>query len=188
MLSHWIERTLAGDQQAFALIFDQYKNLVYKTAYLILNDAHEADDALQETFLKAYHALGRYQSDKGAFSTWLYRITVNQCRNQQRQKEGIFRFLNTNKASDETEQSSPSPEFELGEEQALHQALARLSPKLRVVIILRYFLDLSYAEIAQILGLPLGTVKSRLNMALKTVGEALQAESLENLHTPRGLK
>jgi DNA-directed RNA polymerase specialized sigma24 family protein len=51
MLSHWIERTLAGDQQAFALIFDQYKNLVYKTAYLILNDAHEADDALQETFL-----------------------------------------------------------------------------------------------------------------------------------------
>jgi RNA polymerase sigma-70 factor (ECF subfamily) len=66
--------------------------------------------------------------------------------------------------------------------------LARLSPKLRVVIILRYFLDLSYAEIAKILGLPLGTVKSRLNMALKMVGEALQAESLENLHTLRGLK
>lgn len=186
MITDWIERTLAGDQQAFALIFDQYKNLVYKTAYLILNDTYEADDALQETFLKAYHALGRYQPDKGAFSTWLYRITVNQCLNQQSQKRRRLRFMNTRQSSDEVRQSSPSLELELAQEQALHQALARLSHKLRLVIILRYFLDLSYSEIAQILDLPLGTVKSRLNMALKKVAEALQAENLANLHLPEG--
>lgn len=188
MITDWIERTLAGDQQAFALIFDQYKNLVYKTAYLILNDTHEADDALQETFLKAYHALERYQPDKGAFSTWLYRITVNQCLNQQSQKRSRLRFMDTRQLPDEARQSSPFIELELAQEQALHQAIARLSHKLRLVIILRYFLDLSYSEIAQILGLPLGTVKSRLNMALKKVGEALQAENLANLHLPEGSK
>jgi RNA polymerase sigma-70 factor (ECF subfamily) len=166
-----IERTLAGDPNSFKLIFDQYKNLVYRTAYLILDNSSEAEDALQETFLKVYRFLGKYQPSKGAFTTWLYRITVNHCLNQRRK---LVRFMKPIETFDEKVHTSL--EDKLSEEQALQQALKRLSNKLRVVIILRYFLDLSYSEIAQVLDIPLGTVKSRLNMGLKKVRSELKAE------------
>ena len=172
-----IERILSGDPNAFELIFDQYKNLVYRTAYLILENSNEAEDALQETFLKAYRYLGTYKPSKGAFSTWLYRITVNHCLRQRRKLSRFFKPLET--FENEYRQVRPSQEDKLSEKQALQQTINRLSSKLRIVIILRYFQDLSYLEIAQVLDVPLGTVKSRLNMALKKVRNELKAENLE---------
>jgi RNA polymerase sigma-70 factor (ECF subfamily) len=171
-----IERILAGDQSAFELIFDQYKNLVYRTAYLILEDANEADDALQETFLKAYRYLGTYQPSKAAFTTWLYLITVNHCLRQRRKLSRFFKPLET--FDEGYLQAHTSLEDKLSDEQALQQSIKRLSNKLRVVIILRYFLDLSYLEITQVLDVPLGTVKSRLNMALDKVWNELKTENL----------
>lgn len=171
-ITHLIERTLAGDQKAFEQLFEGHKNLVYKAAYLILDDASEAEDALQETFLKAYRSLGTYDPSKGAFTTWLYRITVNHCLSQ---RSRLTRFLRSGEHADEGE--STSLENELAERQALQGALARLSPKLSAVIVLRFFIDLSYAEIAQVLAVPLGTVKSRLNLALKRVRKELKVEN-----------
>ncbi len=174
-----IERTMAGDPNAFELIFDQYKNLVYRTAYLILDNADEAEDALQETFLKVYRSMQTYQPSKGAFTTWLYRITVNHCLNQRR------KFMRLSRQMEILDENDPqvhaSLEDKLSEEQALQQSLKRLSNDLRVVVTLRYFLDLSYSEIAQILDIPLGTVKSRLNTALNKVRNELQAEYLRTL-------
>jgi RNA polymerase sigma-70 factor (ECF subfamily) len=171
-----IERTMAGDQKAFEQIFEGHKNLVYKTAYLILDNGREAEDALQETFLKAYRSLGSYDPSKGAFTTWLYRITVNQCLNQRRR---LRRFL---PLGSHVEQIVPmSLEEEVSEGEALRSALEKLSPKLRAVIVLRFFLDLSYGELAQILKVPLGTVKSRLNLALKKAHEELESEDLRAL-------
>jgi RNA polymerase sigma-70 factor (ECF subfamily) len=164
-----IERALTGDHKAFEEIFEGHKNLVFKTAYLILDDAREAEDALQETFLKAYRSLGTYDPSKGAFTTWLYRITVNHCLSQRRR---FSRFLRSGEQI--TESDASSLEDEISEGQALQGALNRLSPKLRTVIVLRFFLDLSYAEIAQVLSVPLGTVKSRLNLALKKAREELK--------------
>jgi len=164
-----IERTLSGDPSTFEQIFEGHKNLVFKTAYLILDDVSEAEDALQETFLKAYRSLGTYDPSKGAFTTWLYRITVNHCLTQRRR---LARFLRSR--GQVNEGASASLENELAEGQALQGALARLSPKLRAVLVLRFFLDLSYAEIAQVLDVPLGTVKSRLNLALKKAREELK--------------
>ena len=164
-----IERTVAGDHRAFEQLFEGHKNLVFKTAYLILDDASEAEDALQETFLKAYRSLGTYDPSRGAFTTWLYRITVNHCLSQ---RHRLARFLRSREQVDVG--VSTSLENELAEGQALHSALARLSPKLRAVLVLRFFLDLSYAEIAQVLAVPLGTVKSRLNLALKKARQELK--------------
>jgi RNA polymerase sigma-70 factor (ECF subfamily) len=171
-----IERILSGDPNAFELIFDQYKNLVYRTAYLILENSNEAEDALQETFLKAYRYLETYQPSRGAFSTWLYRITVTHFLRQRRKLSRIFKPLET--YDDEFKQFHPSHEDKISEEQAVLQTINRLSNKLRIVIILRYFLDLSYLEITQVLDVPLGTVKSRLNLALKNVRNELIAEKL----------
>lgn len=168
-ITELIERTLAGNHKAFEQIFEGHKNLVFKTAYLILDDVSEAEDALQETFLKAYSSLGAYNPSKGAFTTWLYRITVNHCLSQRRR---LTRLLRSREQVDEG--VSASLETELAEGQALQGALARLSPKLRAVLVLRFFLDLSYAEIAQVLDVPLGTVKSRLNLALKKASEELK--------------
>ncbi|NIM93535.1 MAG: sigma-70 family RNA polymerase sigma factor [Anaerolineales bacterium] len=176
-----IKRSIAGDPNAFEMIFEQYKNLVFKTAYLMLDDYDEAEDALQEIFLKVYGALGTYNPAKGAFSTWLYRITVNHCLNQKRKLFHIFKSMRV--SNDQKLQVHTSIEDKLAENQAIDQALSRLSDKLRVVIILRYFLDLSYSEIAQVLDLPLGTVKSRLNMGLKKVRDGLEEEELKGLPT-----
>lgn len=164
-----IERTLLGDHSAFEELFEGHKNLVYKAAFLILDDVDEAEDALQEVFLKAYRALGNYDPSRGAFTTWLYRITVNHCLSQ---RSRLKRFL---RARDRTvDRVQSSHEGEIDEAQELQGALGRLSPKLRTVLVLRFFLDLSYAEIAQALSIPLGTVKSRLNLALTKARQELR--------------
>jgi RNA polymerase sigma-70 factor (ECF subfamily) len=174
----WVERTLAGDPNAFEQIFEQYKNLVYKTAFLMLENSSEAEDALQEIFLKAYRSLGTYNPSKGALSTWLYRITVNHCLNQRRKLRHAFKLT---RPSSESEPSiGPSLEEQLSDDQALQSALNRLSIKLRTVIILRFFLDLTYSEIAQVLDVPLGTVKSRLNLALNKVRDELRLEGAQS--------
>jgi RNA polymerase sigma-70 factor (ECF subfamily) len=82
-----ISHAQAGDREAFAALFEQHKNLVYKTAYLILGDAHEAEDALQEVFLLVHKSLPSFDPRKGAFTTWLYRVTLNFCLNHRRRRQ-----------------------------------------------------------------------------------------------------
>jgi len=168
-----IERSRAGDQLAFGEIFEQYKNLVYRTAYLLLDNPNEAEDALQEIFVKVYRSLDKYQPSIAAFSTWLYRITVNHCLNQKRKP-----LLATGALEKSQLPSQPvhTLEDQFAEEQALRHALNRLSGKLRAVIVLRYYHELAYAEIAQILEIPLGTVQSRLNQGMKQLQHALQSD------------
>jgi RNA polymerase sigma-70 factor (ECF subfamily) len=172
-LIHLIQRSKAGDQIAFGEIFEQYKNLVYKTAYLMLDNPHEAEDALQEIFVKVYRSLDKYQPSKAAFSTWLYRITVNHCLNQRRKP---LLAPDTLEQSRFASQPPHTLEDRFADEQAIQQALNHLSAKLRAVIVLRYYHELAYAEIAQILEIPLGTVQSRLHQGMQQIKLALQAE------------
>ena len=176
-----IRRSQAGDEDAFAELFHKYKNLVYKTAYLMLGSTEDAEDALQEIFVRVYRSLSTFQPSKGAFTTWLYRITVNHCLNQRR-KRRLF-TLPLDRVSPSIEHTSP-PESPLAEEETIQQALAQLSEKLRAVVILRYYHELSYAEIAQILDIPVGTVKSRLNSALRILRKELETAA-ENDPAPR---
>ncbi len=164
----------ADDKENFAALFHQYKGLVYKTAYLILDDAEEAEDALQEVFLQVHRSLPTFDPSKGAFTTWLYRITVNHCLSRQRKRRLPSIPLDR---MDPSAPAEPSLYRSLEDEEVLRLALDRLSEKLRAVLVLRYYLDLPYAEIAQVLGIPVGTVKSRLDLALKTLRREL--DSLE---------
>ena len=79
-----IQRSQRGDGDVFAELFHQHKNLVYRTVYLITGSAQEADDILQEVFIRVHRSLNTYDMSKGAFTTWLYRITVNLCLSRQR--------------------------------------------------------------------------------------------------------
>ncbi len=158
-----IRRAQAHDRDAFAALFAQYKNLVYRSAYLMLDDAHDAEDALQEVFVQVHRSLVGFDPQKGAFTTWLHRITINHCLNHRRRRGFVAASL------DESLSSGEFPGAQSAEQQSVWQAVCGLGEKLQVVIVLRYFWDLSYAEIAQILEIPLGTVKSRLDLALKTL-------------------
>ncbi len=160
-------RAQAGDREAFAALFRQYKNLVFRAAYLTLGDIPDAEDALQEVFLTVHRSLPGYDSHRGAFTTWLYRITINHCLNQRRRLKPDAVPLERAGLADEF------PGLRLAEQEALWQAIQKLGGKLRAVVILRYYSDLPYAEIAQILEVPLGTVKSRLDLAVKTLRKTL---------------
>ena len=167
-----IRRSQTGDADAFAALYQQYKNLVYKTAYLMLNSPEEAEDALQEVFLQVHRSLLSYQPEKAAFTTWLYRVTVNHCLNRRRKRRLAILPL--------TERSSPasaSIETHVMNRKDMAQALSGLSEKLRAVLVLRYYWDLPYGDIAQILEIPVGTVKSRLDLALRTLRAELVTES-----------
>jgi RNA polymerase sigma-70 factor (ECF subfamily) len=79
-----IRRCQVGDEEAFAELFHQYTNLVYKTAYLLLDSAEEAEDALQEVMLQVHRSLSTFDPTRGAFTTWLHRVTVNHCLSRRR--------------------------------------------------------------------------------------------------------
>jgi RNA polymerase sigma-70 factor (ECF subfamily) len=168
-----IRRCQAGDDEAFGLLFEEYKNLVYRTVYLTLGSTVEAEDLLQEVFLQVHRSLDAYDPKRGAFSTWLYRITVNVCLNWRRRRPSTQSLEEL--ADEPAEDSQPFAEG-FAQDDCVRRALHKLSRKLRVVVVLRHYLDLSYAEIAQITDLPLGTVKSRLNLALRLLRDDLECD------------
>ena len=168
-----IRRSQSGDEEAFGTLFHEYKNLVYRTAYLMLDDASEAEDVLQEVFYQVHRSLSTFDPTKGAFTTWLHRITVNQCLNRRRRLRlpvlSLERLLFLPQAT-----YVRSPEDRLADEEIIVQELRHLSDKLRATVVLRYYRELSYDEIAQILDIPVGTVKSRLDAALKILRRRLR--------------
>ena len=171
----------------FEAIFRQYKDMVYKTAYLILGDAHRAEDVLQEVFIKVHKSLDTFDSRKGAFSTWLRRITVNQCVTERRNRHLPSLSLSLERLEEEgfdlEGADSQRPEelaVKREESRRIQRAMKTLDGKHRAVVTLRYFNELSYEEIAQVLSIPLGTVKSRLNTAIR----ALRQELTEGRNRP----
>lgn len=152
----------------FGRLFEEHKNLVYKTAYLMYGNKDDADEALQEVFLLVFHSLGMYDPAKGALTTWLHRITINYCLGHKRKQRLQLDSLdeNQNLASEESVEKRIQS---VAARREIRKAIMQLSEKLRAVIVLRYYWELPYAEIASILDIPLGTVKSRLDLALHTL-------------------
>ena len=166
-------------------IFCRYKDMVFKTAYLMLGNTQEAEDVLQEVFIKIYKSYDTFHSEKGRFNTWLHRITVNQCISERRKKRLPSFSLERlgEEGFDLPEVSSQLPEkllMKQEESEKVQRAMKSLGRKHRTVVTLRYFNGLSYDEIAQVLKIPLGTVKSRLNAAI----EALRKELIGKELTP----
>ena len=163
-----------GDDDAFAALYERYSVLVFRTAYLMLGDAGRAEDVTQDVFVRLYQRLGDYQPERAAFTTWLHRITINACLNARRPR--LLTWLSIKRAQDLPIPAPPPIELALrGEEQRrVWQAVQRLPIKLRAAVVLRYYHDLSYEEVAQALGCPVGTVRSRLHAAHARLRDTLQ--------------
>jgi RNA polymerase sigma-70 factor (ECF subfamily) len=154
-----------GDGAAFCVLVERYQEVGFRAAYLVVRDAALAEDIAQEGFVRAYQSLGSFR-DGEPFRPWVLRIVTNLALNEVRSRnrrrglvERVGRFR--------TEQPAlPEREAEQGEERAmLWQAINELREEDRVVLYLRYFLELPEREIALAIGHPAGTVKSRLSRA-----------------------
>jgi len=176
-----IRSVLAGQADAFRLLVDKYGPSIFNLAYRMTGSAPDAEDLAQEAFLQAYARLADFRVG-ARFHPWLYTIALNLCRNHLRRK-ALVRWLPLQpRPQDEQPVTIEPPDRALDPEQALldkeggerlQRALQALSPKYREVFLLRQAQDLSYEEIAQITGLPLGTVEVRLFRARKKLMEAL---------------
>ncbi len=159
-----IARSQRGDLQAFDRLVAAHEDRIYHAAYRITGNADDARDAAQETFLKAFRALPRYRH-KAAFSTWLHRIAVNAALDLVRRRPQVPPVPLEDVALP-APVGNPEPEAERSElQRRVHQALRRLATDHRVIIVLRDLQGLAYEEIADVLRIPVGTVRSRLSRA-----------------------
>ncbi len=174
----WLERALTGEQAAFGLLVETYQRPVLALTYRMLGDWSEAEDAAQETFLRAYSRLHQY-NPKHKFSTWLFSIANNHCIDRLRKRRVQFVGLDDSPAVFSLEGESDRPEQEaLAAEQAEEmQALVnQLEPEYRTPLVLRYWNECSYQEIADVMEISVAAVKSRLFRARKQLA-ALYVEA-----------
>lgn len=173
--SELVRRHLTGDPDAFRLLYEKYGEKVFASAYRIVGEYHAAADLVQEVFVKIHGELRSFKFES-KFSTWLFRVTVNHALN--RASEGS-RHARIHEKIVRDGRGDPGGTMEgrpIDDE--VHRALQQLSPKLRTVISLRYLEGLSYEEIAEILELSIGTVKSRLFLAHETLRPLLKNVTL----------
>jgi RNA polymerase sigma-70 factor (ECF subfamily) len=174
-----MEALRAGDVSAFEAVFQDYRKMVFKTAYLMTGSKEEAEDVLQEVFVSVWRSRKTFNPKKGKLSTWIYRITVNRCLSRRRRKKPALLPLEDKNIDLPYTKPTKQPEEILVtrlEYERLVKAMNALDSKHRSVLVLRYFNDLSYDEIAQVIGIPLGTVKSRISQALKSLRAQMSAQ------------
>jgi RNA polymerase sigma-70 factor (ECF subfamily) len=177
-----IGRANEGDQAAFGTLVERYQNAVYNLAYRMLGSPEEAEDAAQEIFVRIYRQLARYDPER-KFSTWVLTIATNYCIDQLRRRrmqlvplENIIPWARAREAGPEGEALSRESRDEV------QRLLRELPEKYRAVLVLRYWQDLSCAEIADILKLPEGTVKTQLHRARKALGQLIEGQEQREEH------
>lgn len=169
-----ISRARQGNEPAWEALVRDHQEAIFRLAYLLLGNADDAEDVAQETFVRAFRALGRFDLER-PLRPWLLRIAANVARNRRRSLGRYFQALQR------MVQTAPkSTAFEWSERQweahTLWQAVRRLSAADQQIIYLRYFLDLSEAETAEALQVATGTVKSRLHRALSRLRVVVNRE------------
>ncbi|MEW6516295.1 MAG: sigma-70 family RNA polymerase sigma factor [candidate division FCPU426 bacterium] len=174
-----IARTLRGDADAYDALVTRYRDRLYALVYHMVLNAQEAEDLAQETFVKAYRSLGKFRQESN-FYTWLYRIAVNLVYTQSK-KSSRRRTLFTAalEAGEPMGVHWPSTPEELAQseetKEMILKAIHQLDPRFRQVLILKELEGLEVAEVARILSLPEGTVKSRLYRAREDLRRLLKS-------------
>ncbi|HKO96683.1 MAG TPA: sigma-70 family RNA polymerase sigma factor [Pyrinomonadaceae bacterium] len=163
-----------GDRDAFRQLFETYKDKVFSIAiYSLGGDEAVASDVSQQVFLKLMTTIGQFRGDS-AFTTWLYRLVVNACADEQRKRRRFLSFGDwtpVNKPEDKRSQEHRYAKLELAD--SVKGAIQELSPKLRMPILLKYVEGMSYDEIATVLDCSKGTVASRLNRGHQSLAKKL---------------
>jgi len=182
----WIHQARQGDQSAFTSLVQSYQGPVYNLAYRMLGNSTEAEDAAQETFIRAYTRLHTYDPSR-KFSSWLLAIASHHCIDVLRKRR--INWLSMDDLPPMTELSMPAstqPEQVMVSEQkasAVQQMLNTLDPAYRTPVILRYWYDMSYKEIAETMGVTVSTIKTRLHRARAKLAETALNR---NQHITRG--
>ncbi len=163
-----------GDRDAFHSLFERYQDRVYSFALRFLGDESHAADLTQDIFVKLYARIRNFRGDS-KFETWLYRVVANACIDDQRKRRRFLPWLadghpllssGRNVTEDHAARKQAAGEIQ--------RAIAKLTPALRVPVLLRYMEGLSYEEIGEVLEISLGTVASRLNRAHKALAKRLE--------------
>ncbi len=182
-----IRRCKRGEEAAFAEILARYRGAIYNLCYRMTRNAEDARDLGQEVFIKVFSLLDRFDEEY-AFSSWLFRIATNHCIDHLRRNRLKFLSLDggLNKDGEEFEMqlpdSGPEPDVVLQRKEALvrlEEVIGELPPHYKVITILRHDQELSYEEIAEILHLPLGTVKARIHRARNMIQQMLKSRSYD---------
>ena len=186
--SNWFARCKQGSEGAYEMLLSRFQQPVYNLALRLLNDTSDAADVVQEVFLKVFRNVGHFRG-QSSLKTWIYRITVNEAHNQRR---WFFRHRQREVGLDEEPEEArsmaqvlpdgkPSPYdyvFDRERQDMIESALAKINPTFREAVVLRDIADLSYDEIADVLQLSLGTVKSRILRGREALRQEL-ADRLE---------
>jgi RNA polymerase sigma-70 factor (ECF subfamily) len=176
-----IAECLKGDATAFGTLVRRYQDRLYNTVYSLTGNAEDAQDVVQEVFLSAYQSLDGFKGDS-LFFTWLYRIAVNTAISHKRKKRVALSMDARNgdqgiEPADPSELSRPGHAMEQAEQgRRVQQALERLSPEHRTVLVMKDMEGQKYETMAEVLQVPIGTIRSRLHRARLELRELLQKD------------
>lgn len=162
--NEWIQEVLDGNKQAYAHIIDKYKNPLYGTVLRMTKNPHDAQDLVQEAFIKVYEQLGKYDAT-GSFSSWLYRVAINHCMDEFRKKRYQMKQITID---EEKIINVDHPEIiflKQEKSRQIERLIAMLPEDERIILLLRYANELSYDEISEFVGVPLSTVRNKLHRA-----------------------
>lgn len=171
--SQWLVRAQKGDPEAFRNLVETYQKPVYNLCYRMLNNSSDAEDAAQETFMRAYKHLSRYDPNR-PFATWLLSIAAHYCIDQTRKRRMTLISMEDNPYLNLSD-DAPGPESTVSrteERDRVRELLDSLNPMDRAAVVMYYWYDYSYQEIAESLALSNSAVKSRLHRARRSMAEA----------------
>lgn len=167
-LEQWLERLMSGDQEAMEAIYQMTRKKVYGTVSVLIRRKEDVDDIVSEIYYQLWRSLAAYDRSR-PFHFWLNGIVIRQVNNWRRQIWRRFRLLEKNDRLGEKQQAEMPDEawIETESQTEIQHAINRLPYKLRIVVIYRFYYDYTYDQIAELLQIPQGTVKSRVHLALK---------------------
>lgn len=186
----WVEAARRGDKQAFSQLVQAYQRPVFNLTYRMLGNSEEAEDAAQETFLRAYARLGQYDPQM-KFSTWVFSIANHHCIDRLRKRRATHISIDDNPVLENLQEDTPQPEHQaLEREQSIElQGLINLlEPEYRTPLVLRYWEEMSYEEIAEAMGVTVAAVKSRLFRARQQLMALYESDQSEAAPPPKGRK
>jgi len=165
-----------GDQEAFSLLVQRYQRRIFNLVFRMLQDYDEACEITQETFLAAWQGLPAFRGE-ARFTTWLYRIAYN-CSLKQleaRKRDQVLQAALQSEQTREDEDHRSTHLAQLDRQEMVQEQLSQLPPKYRIVLVLRHLQDMTYEEMAEVLTMPIGTIKTHLFRARNLLKERLQA-------------